>query len=135
MAQYKPVHLITNDDSLLEKLGRYGLEIECGAEDWTEAEGLHYHYLIRWPVVEERRLSPTRAGAVWWFRRDGCSNCRNKKYNRPCERCGRYYKFIWCAGPDHTNNTRRYIERKIEANPEVNVQWVPTSDDESSDTE
>ena len=40
---YKPVHIVTNDDGFRAKLEQYGLEYEVGAEDWTEEEGLHYH--------------------------------------------------------------------------------------------
>ena len=122
--EHKPVHIVTNDDCLLYKLEEYGFTVEVGAEDWTEAEGLHYHYLVQWPVTASRRLSPTRRGAVEKFRRDGCRDCKKKQFNRACKRCGRFYKFIWCAGPDHTNNTRRYIERKIEADPTVDVRYV-----------
>ncbi len=121
--EQKPVHIITNDDTLLLKLVQNGLEIEVGAEDYTEQEGLHYHYLVWWPLTASRRLSPTRNGAVKRFRRDGCNQCKAKGHNYRCETCGRYYKFIWCAGPNHTNNTRVYIQRKIDEDPRVDVTY------------
>ena len=123
--EYKPVHIITNDDQFRAKLEEYGLVHVVGAEDYTEEEGLHYHYLVRWPIGDNRRLSPTRRGAVKGFRRDACKTCKKEQYNRPCPRCGRYYKFIWCAGPEHTANTERYIRRKIEADPTRDVEWTP----------
>ena len=122
---FKPVHIQTNDDSFLVRLLENGLEFEIGAEDYTEAEGLHYHYLVYWPIGHHRRLTPSRQGAVRAFRRQlrggfACDTCWNQGYNRPCQDCGLYYKFIWCAGPDHTDNTRRYIQRKPPTLPD----WV-----------
>ena len=122
---YKPVHLITNDDLLHLGLALAEIEYEIGSEDYTEAEGLHYHYLLRWDVNEvTRTLSPTRRGAVQTFRNNGvklgrCKNgCKNKQFNYPCPECGTFYKFIWCQTPEHTNNVRAYIQKKIDEHPD-----------------
>ena len=134
---YKPVHLITNDDSLVYKLAATGLHHELGAEDYAEQEGIHYHYLIHWPVTEDTpaALSPTRQGAVkrWRSIFNPCDICHGRSSNYECKTCGLFYLFKWCKDQEHHENVRRYIERKIEANPILDVDFTLGSD--FSDTE
>ena len=120
---HKPVHIITNDDTFVLQLYQTGLEHVIGSEDYTEEEGLHYHYLINWPVnTATATLSPTRNGAVGrWRKSHNCRDCKSRQSNYKCKTCGLYYKFIWCQSEFHTNNTKKYIERKIEEHPEWDV--------------
>ena len=125
--EYKPVHIITNDDQLVLKLAASGLHHELGAEDYTEEEGLHYHYLVHWPVTDNRSLSPTRQGAVRRWRSIGnpCDICYGRRSNYKCQTCGLYYKLIWASSAEHHQNIREYIQRKIEANPLHDVDYHP----------
>ena len=133
---YKPVHVITNDDRFFEKIQD---EFQLGAEDFTEEEGLHYHYLLHWNIGANGGLSPTRQGAVKRWRnilvwgRPQCSGCYRLGRNTECHKCGLYYKFIWIAGEEHHENLHTYIERKIEADPTRNVDWVPETESESEE--
>ena len=124
---HKPVHLITNDDSLVYKLVQVGLHHELGAEDYTEQEGLHYHYYIEWPITPTRQLSPTRQGAVGKWRRifNPCKTCYGRNSNYKCPDCGLFYKFIWAEDETHRQNIIAYIRRKHEANPVSNVDYTP----------
>ena len=124
---YKPLHLVTNDDSLVLKLIAVGLHHEQGAEDYTEEEGLHYHYLINWPINTAGSLSPTRQGAVGRWRRiyNPCDICFGRNSNYKCQTCGLFYKFIWATSPEHHENIKAYIQRKIDENPLHNVDWTP----------
>ena len=121
---YKPVHIIMNDDSLVYKLAAIGLHHESGAEDYTEEEGLHYHYLVHWPIAEGA-LSPTRQGAVkrWRSIFNPCDICRNRSSNYQCKECKLYYKFIWATSEDHHTNIKAYIQRKLENNPLHDVDY------------
>ena len=132
--EFKPVHIITNDDSLVYKLVASGLHHEIGAEDYTEEEGLHYHYLVHWPVNAGGSLSPTRQGAVkrWRSIFNPCDICRNRGSNYKCQTCGLFYKLIWATSQEHHENIKRYIERKIEANAMANVDWTPPESPEDS---
>ena len=130
---FKPVHLITNDDSLVYKLVAVGLHHELGAEDYTEDEGLHYHYLINWPRDPVKgTLSPTRRGVVGRWRSifNPCDICHGRQSNYKCQTCGLYYKFIWAENEEHHENIKRYIQRKHEVNPLSNVDWTPEANTE-----
>ena len=121
---YKPVHIITNDDCILAKIVETeGVEYVVGAEDYTEAEGLHYHILCHWTVTDNQALSPTRQGAVGRWRRAGnpCAVCNSRRSNYKCGQCGLYYKLIWVQSEEHHQNTKRYIEVKIEEDPRVDL--------------
>ena len=125
--EFKPVHIITNDDLILFKVEQTeGLEYVVGAEDWTEEDGLHYHVLIDWSITDNRQLSPTRQGAVGRWRRTAnpCQTCQGRRSNYKCGACGLYYKLIWAQGPEHHHNIKRYIERKIEADPRVDLRYA-----------
>ena len=134
---WKPVHIITNDDTFLLRVFENEFEFVIGAEDYTATEGLHYHYLILWPIAEGYRLSPTRQGAVKAFRRKaGRDCCERRGFNYPCPTCGLYYKFIWIAGPEHRENTRRYIQRYIDADPTKSVTYAgPAQIEEAGEEE
>ena len=136
---FKPVHIITNDDQFLLRVFENEFEFVVGAEDYTAAEGIHYHYLILWPL-EGYRLSPSRQGAVKAFRRkrhqyalNDC--CFNKGFNYPCPECGLYYKFIWIAGAQHRENTRAYIQRYIDADPTKSVTYAGDQETEEAGEE
>ncbi len=131
---YKPVHIITNDDLFYVKVWHtHGFEngFERGVEDYTEEEGLHFHYHIHWPITDNYSLSPTRPGAVGSWRREGlCDYCRYKQHNYPCPACGIYYRFIWLQTEEHHQNCHNYIEGKIAANPHLDIEWEPGNDNE-----
>ncbi len=140
--EYKAVHIITNDDGFLLKLNHTdGIEFQLGAEDFTEEEGLHYHYHVHWLIKPSRALSPSRQGAVKRWRqmlswgRLACNSCYNRGSNYACPVCGLYYKFIWSAGPAHHQNIHRYIQDKIDEDPTCDVTYVPTSSEEESGSE
>ncbi len=125
--EYKPVHIISNDDTLLAKIVETeGIEYVVGAEDYTQEEGLHYHILVDWPITDNRQLSPTRQGAVGRWRREGnpCPVCYGRNSNYKCGTCGVYYKFIWAQSAEHHQNIRGYIEAKIQADPRVDLLYV-----------
>ena len=144
-----PVHLITNDEALYIKFREIGLHYTLGAQDYTEAEGLHYHYFFEWPTnTHTRRLTPSRESAVKRARRHIVINprtnnierciCFGRGSNYKCPRCGYYYKFIWLASDEHVHNTKRYIERKIAQNPTVDIAYIeaqPIQSDSDSDSE
>ena len=133
---FKPVHIITNDDLFYAKLIDSGLQYEQGCEDYTEDEGLHYHYHVHWQVTDNYTLSPTRPGAVGiWRRTGGCEACKNKQHNYRCDLCGIYYKFIWLQSAEHHHNLHNYIQAKIDADPRVNVEWFPEESEAESDEE
>ena len=125
---YKPVHIITNDDIFSYKVFKlFNQHHELGAEDYTEEEGLHYHYLIQWPINANGALSPTRQGAVKNWRRitNPCQHCWNRGFNYKCPLCGLFYKLIWVQSEEHHNNTRAYIQRKIDEDPANNINYDP----------
>ena len=136
---YKPVHIITNDDWFTARLAYINLEYEQGAEDYTEEEGLHYHYHIHWPVGPNHTLSPTRNGAVGAFRglnfRLGynCPGCHGRQFNYRWPYCGLYYKFIWLQSPEHHNNLHAYIQRKIDEDPRAAVDYESESEPEEEE--
>ena len=125
--QAKPVHLICNNEQVIAEIQeRWGTEI--GARDWTDNEGFHIHVAFYWPVVEGA-LSPTREGAVRsWRRRFGCPACAHRGSNYKCPDCKLYFRFHWIGSREYFDNTRRYIERKIEADPLVDIA-VPYAED------
>ena len=124
---YKPCHIYTNDDSFVLRLYQVGLHHELGAEDYTEEEGLHYHYLVHWPVnTTTSTLSPTRNGAVGrWRKAHNCNICRNRQSNYKCPKCGLFYQFKWCCSAEYHENVKNYIQRKIEADETKSVDWTP----------
>ena len=127
---FKPCHIITNDTFLRFKLAAT-IGYELGTEDYTEDEGVHWHFHVHWPVGDTGTLSPTRSGALRRWRRenpnrptfrkeDGCS-CYNKAYGAKCGECGIFYKIIWTQTPEHHNNVHKYITDKWIDHPEWQV--------------
>ena len=116
---YRPCHIITNDRQLQRVLRFYHVEVITASEDYTEEEGLHYHYLVHWPIRETNRgqaLKPTKTALARGARRlitPKCI-CYNKQRTSKCEQCGTWYKYIWPKDDGHTHNIFRYIQRKIE---------------------
>ena len=115
---YKPVHLVTNDDRIAISFRKYGISPECGAVCYTRQGGIHWHYLIWWPVIISPRtgrpkLQPTRETfAKHARRRLHCQYCHGRGFNGHCPTCSTLYKFIWCKNEEHHSNTARYILRK-----------------------
>ena len=120
---YRPCHIITNDRQLQRVLRFYHVEVITASEDYTQEEGLHYHYLVHWPIRERRgrpELKPTKATLARGARRlitPRCV-CYNKQHNAKCDKCGVWYKYIWPKDNEHTQNIYRYIRRKIELHAE-----------------
>ena len=123
---YRPCHIVTNDRQLQRVLRFYHVEVITASEDYTQEEGLHYHYLVHWPVhetVRGPRLKPTKATFTRSSRRlitPRCT-CYNKQHSAKCDTCGNWYKFIWPKDDNHTQNIFRYIRRKIELQPQWEV--------------
>ena len=128
---FKPVHIITNDDLFYAKLFDTGIDYEQGCEDYTDDEGLHYHYHVHWSLNDNYTLSPTRPGAVGaWRRLGGCEACKNRQHNYRCDLCGIYYKFIWIQSEEHHHNLHNYIQTKINADPRVDIEYFPDEEEE-----
>ena len=121
---YKPVHIITNDELLNLKLVRDGPAFRIGSEDYTEAEGQHFHYYVEWPINQATgALSPTcRSAKRRWrkenYVRDHCPGCYDKAFATPCPECGIWYKLIWAKTADHHRNIIQYIRDKFVGHPE-----------------
>ena len=125
---YKPSHIVTNDPVFYIKLAK-SVHYESGSEDYTEEEGLHWHYHVHWPINQATgALSPTRSGLIRKWRRDvnllwqdgkqRCPECYNKAYGTKCPACGLFYKIIWCQSEEHHQNVHRYIQDKLDRHPE-----------------
>ena len=124
---YKPCHIITNSTVLQRALRFYTVQIVTASDDYTEEEGRHYHYLVHWPYHAEKKqkLKPTKTTLVRGARRlltPRCEWCYNRNHNKRCERCGVWFKLIWCKGDDHAINCHNYIRRKIDLHPEWEIQ-------------
>ena len=126
---YKPVHVITNYpvDKFRGLIERYHVEAITGSEDYTEEEGLHYHYLLHWPVDTRadgsRVLRPIKATFTRTARRQiepRCA-CWGKAHNEKCQACGIWFKFKWCQDSLHARNTFEYIEGKLVVYPEWRI--------------
>ena len=123
---FKPVHIVTNDDNLNLKLARDGPAFRIASEDYTEDEGLHYHYYVEWPVNDNHTLSPAACSAKRRWRKENyrvhrCPGCYDKSFASKCPTCGIFYKLIWCQSEEHKANAIDYIRRKIAADPEREI--------------
>ncbi len=127
---YKPCHIITNDCYLSFKLLGQGIDYELGSEDYTEEEGVHYHFLVHWPRNQHSgELTPTRNVAIRKWRRENpraehCPGCYDRAFGPACQYCGLFYKIIWCHTPEHHNNVKIYIEEKWVEHPEWKINSI-----------
>ena len=121
---YKPCHIITNSRSYQRVLRFYNVEIIAASEDYTQEEGLHYHYLVHWPIHTtqrgDRRLKPTKAALARGARRLITPRCKcyNKQHDKTCTSCGVWFKYIWATDNQHATNIFHYIKAKHELHPE-----------------
>ena len=120
--EHKPLHIITNlpVNNFLQRCRTSQLDVEAIAEDQTADEGYHIHAYITWPIGQDHYgrtvLKPKKTNWIRGLRRAyGCIHCRNRCGGNRCSSCGLYIKSKRIASPEHIENCKRYINRKVGA--------------------
>ena len=140
--EHKPAHIVTNLPirEFVKQCELFKLDVEAIAEDEDQTNP-HIHALIAWPIGKTtggaRILKPRRPNFVRSCRRKyGCVQCHNSQSNARCTSCQLFFKPIWPKTPEHLENIKRYIARKIGAvfwGHEPDETWGEDGENHTSD--